>query len=243
MLWLPLVRGRALVKLLHSLAYETVRQFYLVVVGRAFEEGSEFARARRVAQLAQSFGFDLADAFSSDGECLAYFFESVLASVVQAETHLDYFFLARRERLQHGRSLFFQAQVDYRVGRRDYGLVLDETTERRIFFFADGSFERDWLLRDFQNLPDLCDRNIHALGDFFRGGLAAELLHELALGADEFVDRLDHVDRDADGASLVGDGAGDGLANPPRGVRGELVAPTPFEFVHGFHQADIAFLN
>jgi len=68
MLWLPLVRGRALVKLLHSLAYETVRQFYLVVVGGAFEEGSEFARARRVAQLAQGFGFDLADAFAGDGE-------------------------------------------------------------------------------------------------------------------------------------------------------------------------------
>ena len=60
--------GRALVKLLHSLGYETVRQFCLVVVGGAFEEGSEFARARRVAQLAQGFGFNLADAFASDGE-------------------------------------------------------------------------------------------------------------------------------------------------------------------------------
>src|SRR5579864_836820 len=43
-------------------------QCYLVIVGGAFEESSEFARARRVAQLAQSFGFDLADAFASDGE-------------------------------------------------------------------------------------------------------------------------------------------------------------------------------
>ena len=30
--------------------------------------------------------------------------------------------------------------------------------------------------------------------------------------------RLDHVDRDADGAGLVGDGPGDRLANPPGGV-------------------------
>ena len=44
------------------------RAFYLVVVGGAFEESAEFARARRVAQLAQGFGFDLADAFASDGE-------------------------------------------------------------------------------------------------------------------------------------------------------------------------------
>ena len=76
------VRGRALVKLLHSLAYETVRQFYLVVVGGAFEEGSEFARARRVAQLAQSFGFDLTNTFASDSEGLADFFESVFAAIV-----------------------------------------------------------------------------------------------------------------------------------------------------------------
>jgi hypothetical protein len=53
---------------LRSLGFETVRQFYLVVVGGAFEEGSELARARRVAQLAQSFGFDLTNTFASDGE-------------------------------------------------------------------------------------------------------------------------------------------------------------------------------
>jgi len=60
--------GRALVKLLQSIDYQTVWQFYLVVVGGAFEEGAEFARARRVAQLAQGFGFDLANAFAGDGE-------------------------------------------------------------------------------------------------------------------------------------------------------------------------------
>ncbi len=49
--------------------------------------------------------------------------------------------------------------------------------------------------------------------------------------------------RNADGAGLVGDRARDGLANPPRGVRGELVAAAPLEFVDGFHQADVAFLN
>jgi hypothetical protein len=48
--------------------YETVRKSYLVIVGGAFEEGSKLARARRVAQLAQGFGFDLADAFAGDGE-------------------------------------------------------------------------------------------------------------------------------------------------------------------------------
>jgi hypothetical protein len=51
------------------------------------------------------------------------------------------------------------------------------------------------------------------------------------------------VHRDADGARLVGDGAGDGLADPPGGVGGELVAAAVFELVHRLHQADVAFLD
>jgi hypothetical protein len=41
----------------------------------------------------------------------------------------------------------------------------------------------------------------------------------------------------------IGDGAGDGLANPPRGVGRELVAAAVFELVHRLHQADVALLN
>jgi hypothetical protein len=51
------------------------------------------------------------------------------------------------------------------------------------------------------------------------------------------------VHRDADGAGLVGDGAGDGLANPPGGVGGELVAAAVLELVDRLHQADVALLN
>ncbi len=55
--------------------------------------------------------------------------------------------------------------------------------------------------------------------------------------------RLDHVHRDTDGARLVGDRAGDRLANPPGGVGRELVAAAVFELVHRLHQADVAFLD
>ncbi len=121
--------------------------------------------------------------------------------------------------------------------------VLDEVAEVRVFLFADGRFQRDGLLRDLEHLAHLGHGNVHALGDLFAGGLAAQLLNQLTRSADELVDGLDHVHRDADGAGLIGDGAGDGLANPPGGVGGELVAAAVFEFVDGLHQADVALLN
>ena len=68
-------------------------------------------------------------------------------------------------------------------------------------------------------------------------------MKQLALDADELVDGLDHVDRDADRARLVGDGARDGLANPPRGVGGELEALRVVEFLDCANQAEVAFLN
>jgi hypothetical protein len=51
------------------------------------------------------------------------------------------------------------------------------------------------------------------------------------------------VHRDADGAGLIGDGAGDGLADPPRGVRAELVAALVLELLDRLHQADVALLD
>ena len=46
------------------------------------------------------------------------------------------------------------------------------------------------------------DRNL------FRGRLAPQFLSQIALNAGQSADRLDHMDGDADGARLVGDGAG-----------------------------------
>ena len=49
--------------------------------------------------------------------------------------------------------------------------------------------------------------------------------------------------RDADGAALVGDGPGDGLAYPPGGVGRELEAPVRLELLRRLHQAEVAFLD
>src|SRR3712207_9322950 len=54
--------------------------------------------------------------------------------------------------------------------------------------------------------------------------LAAQNLDHAPVGAVELVDLLDHVDRDADRASLVGYRSRYGLPYPPRRVRRELEA-------------------
>src|ERR671921_1391427 len=57
------------------------------------------------------------------------------------------------------------------------------------------------------------------------------------------VDLLDHVDGNPDRTSLVGYRPGDGLADPPRGVRGELEALAVVELLDGPHQPDVALLD
>ena len=55
--------------------------------------------------------------------------------------------------------------------------------------------------------------------------------------------RFHHVHGDADGAALIGHGAGDRLANPPRGVGAELEAAAILELVDRPHQAGVALLD
>ena len=55
--------------------------------------------------------------------------------------------------------------------------------------------------------------------------------------------RVAGVDGEADRAARVGDAAGDGLADPPRGVGGELEALAPVELLDGVHQAEVALLD
>ena len=112
-----------------------------------------------------------------------------------------------------------------------------------ILLLADGSLQGDGLLGDLQDLPDLLHGHAHLGGDLVGGGVVAQLLQELAAHPDDFVDGLHHVDGDADGAGLVGDGPGDSLADPPGSVGGELVSLGVVELLHGLDEAKIALLD
>src|SRR6266542_1097100 len=207
------------------------------------QEGLEFLGSRRVAQLAQGFRFDLPDSFPGYVEGAADLFEGVLRAVADAETHLQDLLFARRQGLQDPSRLILEVRHQDRLDWREHSTVLDEVAQMRILFLSDRRLERDRLLRDLHDLADLGDRHVHALGDLLGVGLPSQLLHERARGARQLVDRLDHVDRDADRARLIRDRAGDRLADPPGRIRRELVAAAVLELLDGFHQADVAFLD
>src|SRR5579884_724676 len=195
------------------------------------------------AKLPKRFSFDLPDPFARNVELLADLFERVLALAADAEPEADDLLFFGREGLEDVSRFVTDVGVDDGVHGRADPAVFDEIAEGRFAVAADRGFERHRVARDGLQLLDLLNRNVHAAADFVIGGSAAEFLLELTGSAEELVHALVHVHRNADGAGLVGDGARNGLTNPPCGVGRELVAAAVFELVGGAPQADVAFLN
>src|SRR3569832_2089684 len=209
----------------------------------AVQEAPQLPAPRRVLQLPQRLGLDLTDALAGYAELLADLFEGVVGVHADAEAHAQHTFLARRQRRQHAGGGLAQVRLDGRVDRQDRVLVLDEVAQVAVFLVADGGFEADGLLGDLQYLAHLLQRHGQLFGQLFRGRLAADRVQHLARGADDLVDRLDHVHRDTDGARLVSDRAGDRLTDPPGGVGRELVAAAVLKLIDGLHQSDVALLD
>ena len=162
---------------------------------------------------------------------------------LDAETHAQHLGFPRGEGIQNFLGGFAQAAVDRGVHRSKGILVLDEIAQVGIVVVSDGSFHGDGLLGDLQDLADLVLGHFHLQRQGGWIGLQSSFLQDLTRNAVHLVDGFDHVHRNTDGACLVRDGAGDGLANPPGGVGGKLVTTAVLEFVHGLHQTDVALLN
>src|SRR5581483_411235 len=107
----------------------------------------------------------------------------------------------------------------------------------------DRLLERDRRLRGAADLVDLVRGEVEVAGDLERERLAAQLGAELALGADDLVELLDDVHGHANRARLVGERAGDRLADPPRRVRGELEPLAVVELLGRADEADRPLLD
>ena len=112
-----------------------------------------------------------------------------------------------------------------------------------VLLLTDRGFERNRLLRDPHDFPYLINRHIQLQRDFLRHRLMPVLVQELARNLLDLVNGLHHMDRDPDGARLIGDRTGDGLADPPGGIGGKFEALGVIELLHRLDQAEIPLLN
>src|SRR3989442_15998835 len=104
---------------------------------RPIQECAQPAATTGMPQFPQSLGFDLADAFASDGKVLTDFFQSMFGSVLEAETHLDDALFARREGVQDLLGHFFQVDIDHGIGGSEYTTKFDAIPKQRITLFSD----------------------------------------------------------------------------------------------------------
>src|SRR5436190_2288825 len=195
------------------------------------------------AQLLQALVLDLADPLTRHVERAADLVQRARVLAVEAVAELEDAPLAEAQRPQHAlERRLADLDLGGLFGKR-LGLVGEEVPELGLLFVADRLLERDRRLRAAPDLLDLVRAELDVPADLPRGRLPAELGAQLPLRADDLVQLLDDVHRHADRPGLVRQGAGDGLADPPGGVRRELEALAVVELLGRAHEPDRPLLD
>src|SRR4051812_10649684 len=127
-----------------------------------------------------------------------------------------------------------------RVGRL---AIREEVAQLALVVGAHRLVQRDGRGRGRESLVDVLDRQSGRFGELVLRRFAAQLDLEPARRARQLLLALDDVNGDADRAGVVRDRALHRLANPPRGVGGELVAAAPVELLDRAVQAERALLD
>ena len=157
-----------------------------------------------MAQLAERLGFDLTDPLAGYVKLFADFFQRVVGVHIDTKTHAQHLGFAGGQATEYFTGCFRQTLFGRRLNRRRNSEVLDEVTQMRIFIIADGRFHRDRFLGDLEDLAHLVLWHVHALTKLFGGRLAAHLLQHLTRDTVQLVDRFDHMNRNTNGAGLIG---------------------------------------
>src|SRR2546430_3396167 len=195
------------------------------------------------AQLLQALVLDLADPLARHVERAADLVERARMLAVEAVAELENAPLAQAQRRQHALQRRL-AELDLGgLLRKRLALVGEEVPELGLLLVADRLLQRDRRLRAAADLLDLVRVQLDVQADLPRERLAPELGAQLPLRADDLVQLLDDVHRHPDRPGLVRERAGDGLANPPRGVRRELEALAVVELLGRAHEPDRPLLN
>src|SRR4051812_10726038 len=204
---------------------------------------SQGLRLRHRLEPLERVVLDLAYALACHVEGATHLVERARPAPGEAEAHFEDLPRAVGQHSQRTAHIVAAQGVTDLLVRRLGRVVLDEVAELGPVLVADRLLQRDRLLGHAQDVAHLAHRAVELGGDLLRGGLAAQRLDETALHVDDLVQALDHVHGDADRAALVGDRAGHGLADPPRGVRRELVAAAVVELLDRADEPERALLD
>ena len=200
--------------------------------------------AHGVLQLAHGFGFDLPHAFAGDLENAADFFERVGVAIGQAVAQADDFAFADRSASSASPRSSAAAGRCWPSMHRAFGAgILDELAEAAVFAFADRPIEADRMPADVQHAAASSSVMPAAIAISSVVGSRPNSCSSRLATLRSFDQHVDHVHRNANRAGLIGNRAGNRLANPPRGVRAELEAAAILVLIDGSHQAGVAFLN
>ena len=112
-----------------------------------------------------------------------------------------------------------------------------------IVLFSDWRFKRNRFLGNLQDFAHLIRSHIHAFSNLFWCRILSQFLQEVALFTNQLVNSFYHVDRNTNGTSLVCNGTGDSLTNPPSRISRELESLGIVKLINGLHQAHVSFLD
>src|SRR6266540_4949237 len=218
-------------------------QFSIFDSRRLVEIPAQLFTEMWVAQLAQRDRLNLPNAFARDAKLDANFFERSVAAIFQAIAQLNNLALTLRELLQNLFDLLAQHRGGGGIGRRRDPIVLDKVAHPALAFLPNWHLKRKRVHRCFECAADLVRAHAHCVGDLLGGWLALHSLLELMRGALDLADRLAHMHRQPYSAALIGDRAGDRLADPPRCIGGKFMTFRIIELLDRAHQANITLLD
>src|SRR4051794_27072725 len=219
------------------------RADYATVSAERLGDFAELLSLSQRLKLLERLVLDLPDPLAGDVEGAADLVQGPRMLAAEPVTELEHATLAVGEVLEGLLQRLLGEQLSGALEGGLGSLICDELTELRLLLVANRLLQRDRSLRRALDRIDLLGLDPRDFGDLLRGGLAAQLGDELALRAADLVELLDDVDRDADGPRLVGERAGDRLADPPGRVGRELEALAVVELLRRANQPERALLD
>src|SRR5829696_3572377 len=211
--------------------------------GSAREQRSGAHLHRRVAKAGEGASLDLANPLAAEVDQLADLVGGAGLTAVEPEAQRQDVALALVEHRQQLLDLGREHGPGRRLVGRLGAAVLDQVAELRLAVLTDGRLERHRLREVRDELLDPLGREVELLGELVeRRGTAEARLEPRALLL-EPGEVVGGMDGQADGAPGVGDAALDRLADPPRGVRGELEPLAPVELLDRVDEAEVALLD